>query len=106
MFAENLSETMEKTQNTSLAFALGVCDEKRENDLVALCIKLSAKNEYCSEILKELMCSDINSKELIFCSFLCGRMQEMDAETAQAFVLKHCTARVFEEFKNQLSNNK
>jgi hypothetical protein len=102
MFAKNLSETMKEKEDHNLAIALGV---DNENELIETCLRLAGSKETCSEILKALVCSDLNTKQLVYCAFVSGRMQEMNDESANNFVMKHITARLFEKFKNEMNES-
>ena len=93
---------MEEKENKNLAIALGV---DNENELIETCIRLAGAKETCSEILKALVCSDLNTKQLVYCAFVSGRMQEMNDETANDFVMKHITAKLFEKFKNAMNES-
>lgn len=59
--------------------ALGLENSK---ELFKRCLEITLTTETCSEILNKLICSHLNTKELVYCAFICGKMQEMDVEKA------------------------
>jgi len=59
----------------SLGDALGV---DNEISLIVKSFELTMEKETLSEILNSLICSELNTKELVYCAFTCGRIQEMD----------------------------
>jgi hypothetical protein len=73
------------------AHAMGIENPK---ELLKTCLEISLTTKTCSEILNKLICSHLTTKELVYCAFLCGRMQEMDIEKA------------IENFINQIIENK
>ena len=58
----------------SLGDALGV---ENELALVTKSFELTMEKQTLSDILNSLICSELNTKELVYCAFTCGRIQEM-----------------------------
>ena len=86
---------MEQERET-LASAYGL---DNESELLNLCIDLTLTTADCSEILNKLVCSHLNTKELVYCAFICGKMQEMDKEMATLFVLKQRIEKLMNQSK-------
>lgn len=68
-------ETNEKQE--TLGQALNISND---DELFALCIKLCIQHDTISEMIKTLMCSELSTKEVIYCAFQIGRLQEIDDE--------------------------
>ena len=81
---------MFEEQDTT-AKALGL---ENSIELIKRCLEITLTTETCSEILNKLICSHLSTKELVYCAFVCGKMQEMDVEKA------------VEDFINQIIENK
>ena len=78
-------------EKDTTANALGLENAK---ELFKHCLEISLTSKTCSEILNKLICSHLSTKELVYCAFVCGKMQEMDVEKA------------VEDFINQIIENK
>lgn len=74
-----------ESKKESLASAFGI---ENENQLFEHCMELSTSTTGCSDILNKLICSSLTTKEMMYCAFICGKMQEMDAEMASLMFLK------------------
>lgn len=82
-----------ETKTQSLSTAMGIATE---NELFIYCIKLSLNATSCSDILKKLICSHLTTNEMMYCAFLCGKMQEIDENKISSLFLQ--------ELSNQKSN--
>jgi len=87
-----------ETKKESLASAFGL---ENENELFAHCMELSTTTTSCSEILNKLICSDLTTKEMMYCAFICGKMQEMDTEMAALMYMRKSLMEMLEEKINQ-----
>jgi hypothetical protein len=74
-----------ETKKETLASAFGI---DNEDELFKRCMELSFTTKDCSEILNKLVCSHLNTKEMIYCAFICGKMQEVDVEMAALLFIK------------------
>ena len=90
---EKLFGTMESKKET-IASAFGL---ENEEELFKHCMDVSLSTPNCSDILNKLVCSHLNTKEMIYCAFICGRMQEMDVEMASILYLKSRLAEIINE---------
>lgn len=77
IFSTYLWQKLKQTMQTkeSLGDALGV---ENELALITKSFELTMEKQTLSEILNCLICSELNTKELVYCAFTCGRIQEMD----------------------------
>jgi hypothetical protein len=83
-----------ETKKESLASAFGL---ENESELFAHCMELSTSTTSCSDILNKLICSDLNTKEMMYCAFICGKMQEMDKEMAALLFVRKRLMEILEE---------
>jgi hypothetical protein len=84
---------MEMKKET-IASAFGL---ENEDELFKVCMDISLTTPNCSDILNKLVCSHLNTKEMIYCAFVCGRMQEMEVEMASLLFLKKRLMEIIDE---------
>lgn len=64
---------------------LNICDSKADEIMEMAKAKLSEK-DFIHEILKEFVCSDLNTQELVFASYCLGAMMgQLKAEKSSNF---------------------
>lgn len=66
-----------KTKKQTLPHALGITNE---DEIIEQCLVWNATEEDLSTILKKIMCSEYNSKEMLFASYCVGKMQGMEKD--------------------------
>ena len=66
-------------EHDTTATALGLENSK---ELFKRCLEISLTTETCSDILNKLICSHLTTKEMVYCAFICGKLQEMNVEKA------------------------
>jgi len=74
-----------EAKKETLASAFGL---DNENELFNHCMELSTTTISCSDILNKLICSNLTTKEMMYCAFICGKMQEMDTEMAMLLFMR------------------
>lgn len=72
-------------EESTLASAFGLENPK---ELFKHCLEISLTTDNCSEILNKLICSHLTTKEMVYCAFICGKLQEMDDETAALLAIQ------------------
>ena len=87
---------MSKFQKT-LPQSLGIEDEDK---IIEQCLIWQIKEKDLGEILKKVMCSDFNSKEMLFAAFCIGKMQNADAENIEGMMM-YMAMRRMKKFINE-----
>lgn len=72
-----------KEKMLSLPQCLGIEDEDR---ILEQCLISQIKEPDLAEILKKIMCSDYNSKEMLFAAYCVGKMQNSDPDEIKGLV--------------------
>lgn len=83
-------------ENETAASAFGLDNSK---ELFNICLDVTLNSKTCSEILNKLICSHLNTKELVYCAFICGKLQEVDVEFAASIFFRK---RMEEMFKSKI----
>jgi hypothetical protein len=63
---------------------LGIEDEDK---IIEQCLLWQVQEEDLGDVLKKVMCSDFNSKEMLFAAFCIGKMQNADREQIEGMVM-------------------
>lgn len=84
----------------TLPQALGIEDEDR---IIEQCLLWQVGEEDLAEILKKVMCSEFNSKEMLFAAFCIGRMQGADPEHVQGMIM-YMTMRNMKKIIDEQNN--
>ena len=72
-----------KQEKATLPELLGI---ENETELINKCLELYAIEESISTILNKLICSELTTKELVFCAFISGKLQgESNEEKMRMF---------------------
>ena len=71
------------TDQTTLSEALGLTNGV---ELFRHAVSLTLSESNCSDILNKLICSELNTKEMMFCAFICGKLQEAEKELNEVIV--------------------
>jgi hypothetical protein len=71
-----------KQQN--LPEALGV---ENEDQIIENCLMLQVTEEDISSILKKILCSNYNSKEMLYAAYVVGKMQNSSKEQLEGVMM-------------------
>lgn len=74
---------MERKSKT-LPQVLGIEDEDK---IIEQCLMWQVHEKDLGEILKKIMCSEFNSKEMLFAAFCIGKMQNADKEHIEGMMM-------------------
>lgn len=87
-----------KTKN--LPQVLGIEDEDK---IIEQCLLWQIGEEDLGEVLKKVMCSEFNSKEMLFAAFCIGKMQNADREHLQGMMM-YMTMRKMKQIIDEQNN--
>lgn len=68
---------MSMTKKQNLPESLGILND---DEILQNCLDWVLEYDDLAEILKKLMCSELNSKEMLFAAFWIGKMQKSSSE--------------------------
>lgn len=84
----------------NLPEVLGIEDEDR---ILEQCLLWQIQEEDLGNVLKKVMCSDFNSKEMLFAAFCIGKMQSADPEHIQGMMM-YMTMRKMKQIIDEQNN--
>jgi hypothetical protein len=74
-----------KKPTETLPQALGI---ENDDQIIEQCLAWMVTEDDIGEILKKIMCSDYDSKEILFASYVIGRMQNASKEQVHAMMME------------------
>ena len=87
-------------KNETLSLELGVSNE-RFSELLDLCLETYMKSDNLAEVLKKLVMNmELNTSELVLCTYSIGKLSEWDRERLERFVNMHYLGKLAQEIKN------
>jgi hypothetical protein len=84
-------------KSKTLPQVLGIEDEDR---ILEQCLLWQITEEDLGDVLKKVMCSDFNSKEMLFAAFCIGKMQNADAQHIEGMMM-YMTMRKMKQLIDQ-----
>lgn len=84
----------------NLPQVLGIEDEDK---IIEQCLMWQVTEEDLAEVLKKVMCSEFNSKEMLFAAFCIGKMQNADPEHLQGMMM-YMTMRKMKQIIDEQNN--